>query len=83
MERKPYVSVPQAAKILRKSRIAIYKQVKSGKVEAVRIGKNYMITKTSLKRMILNRTIKDIERDINHAVKKAIREFENVLELIE
>ncbi len=83
MERKPYVSVPQAAKILRKSRIAIFKQVKSGKVEAVRIGKNYMITKTSLKRMILNRTIKDIERDINHAVKKAIREFENVLELIE
>ena len=70
MERKPYVSVPQAAKILRKSRIAIFKQVKSGKVEAVRIGKNYMITKTSLKRMILNRTIKDIERDINHAVKK-------------
>lgn len=83
MDKKDYTSIPQAAKILGKSRIAVFKQVKKGSIDAVRIGKGYMIPKSFLKKMILKKTIKDIERDINIAVKKAIKEFRNILELIE
>jgi len=83
MDKKSYASIPQAAKILRKSRIAVFKQVKKGNIDAVRIGKNYMVPKSFLKKMILNKTIKDIERDINNAIKKAMKEFKNILELIE
>ncbi len=44
MENIKYISIPQLAKILNTSRIAVYKKVKSGEIEAIRVGKNYAIS---------------------------------------
>jgi excisionase family DNA binding protein len=43
MKRKKYFSIPELAKILGISRIAVYKRVKKGDIEAIRIGRNYAV----------------------------------------
>jgi len=41
-------STPEVAKILGISRIAVFKKIKSGKLEAVKVGKGYIISKDEL-----------------------------------
>ena len=44
MKDKHYLSIPELAKLLGVSRVSIYKKVKSGEIEAIRIGRNYAIS---------------------------------------
>lgn len=43
MKENEYITIPQLAKILGLSRIAVYKKVKKGEIEAIRIGRNFAI----------------------------------------
>jgi len=43
MVKSEYISVSQFAKILGVSRIAIYKKIKKGQIEAIRIGRSFVI----------------------------------------
>ncbi len=52
MEKKEYFSIAQVAKILKISRIAVYKKVKKGQLPAIRIGKIYAIPRESILRKI-------------------------------
>lgn len=45
MVMKEYLSIAQVAKILKISRTAVYKKVKKGEIEAIRIGKIFAIPK--------------------------------------
>jgi excisionase family DNA binding protein len=40
---KEYLSIPEAAIVLGLSRIAVFKQVKKGKLPAIRIGRNWAV----------------------------------------
>lgn len=42
-EKAKFISVPEAAKILGISRIAVFKKVKKGEISAIRIGRNWAI----------------------------------------
>ncbi|MCK9613997.1 MAG: helix-turn-helix domain-containing protein [Candidatus Omnitrophica bacterium] len=83
MEKGEYFSIAQVAKILKISRIAVYKKVKKGEMAAIRIGKIYAIPKENILRKI--RKIKghtlsseDVER-IKRAVDKTIKDYGEVL----
>lgn len=43
-----YISTTEAAKILGISRVAVFKQIKSGKIKAKKIGRNFVIDKVQL-----------------------------------
>lgn len=43
-----YLSIPEAAGILGISRIAVFKQVKKGKLPAIRIGRNWAVPASAL-----------------------------------
>ena len=43
MKKKLYLSIPELARQLGISRIALYKKVKSGEIKATRIGRNFAI----------------------------------------
>jgi excisionase family DNA binding protein len=43
-----YLTIPQVAKILGISRIAVYKRVKKGQIKATKIGRNYAVPKNAL-----------------------------------
>ncbi|HNW45126.1 MAG TPA: helix-turn-helix domain-containing protein [Elusimicrobiales bacterium] len=45
---KEYLSIPEAAVLLGLSRIAVFKQVKRGKLAAIRIGRNWAVPAAAL-----------------------------------
>ena len=74
-----YLTVPQVAKIFGVSRIAIYKQVKSGKIKAVRFGRNYAIPRRTITDPT-DRTLSEADKkQLEAAVKRTIKEYGWVL----
>ncbi|PIQ86181.1 MAG: hypothetical protein COV74_05755 [Candidatus Omnitrophica bacterium CG11_big_fil_rev_8_21_14_0_20_45_26] len=55
-----YLSIPQAAKLMGLSRIAVYKQVTAGKIKAIRIGRNFAILRSAIKTPYTSRHIKSV-----------------------
>ncbi|MCD6516043.1 MAG: helix-turn-helix domain-containing protein [Candidatus Aminicenantes bacterium] len=79
MENNKYITIPQMAKILGLSRIAVYKKVKKGEIEAIRIGRNYAIHKKSVAN-ILGKDLKEKDKnEIDKAIKKTLEEYGDVL----
>lgn len=82
MKESKYLTIPQLAEILGISRIAVYKKVKKGQIEAIRIGRNYAIPKEYIYE-ILGKTLSEkTKRKIEKAVKKTVRDYGEVLKLL-
>jgi excisionase family DNA binding protein len=82
MERDKYISIPQLAKILGISRIAVYNKVKKGQIKAVKIGRNFAIPKENVTDILGNTLTKKDKKEIDSAVKKTVREYGEVLKLL-
>lgn len=82
-EKRPdYITIPQLARILGISRIAVYKKVKKGKIKAIRIGKNYLVPKKYVL-TILGKALQEEERHkIDKAIEKTVKEYGEVLKLL-
>ena len=82
MREPEYITIPQLAKLLGISRIAVYKRVKNGQIEATRIGKNYLIPKKYINALLgKSLTVEDKKR-IDAAVIKTVKEYGEVLKLL-
>lgn len=79
MEEKKLISTTEAAKIMGISRIAVFKQIKAGKIKAKKVGHSYIIDRNSLGGIYKKITSKE-EKDIEKAVKKVIKEYKHALE---
>ena len=83
MEQNEYLSIAQVAKILRISRVAVYKKVKKGQIPAIRVGKFYAIPREDvIKRIrkIKGHPLTSEEKDkIKLAVIKTVNEYGEVL----
>ncbi len=77
-----YITIPELAKILGVSRIAIFKKVKSGEIEAVKIGRNYAIPQRYVD-AFLGKTLNERDkREIDATIKKIVREYGETLKLL-
>ncbi len=77
-----YITIPELAKILGLSRIAIFKRVKKGAIKAVKIGRNYAIPRAYID-SILGKTLGDSDKkEIDMAVKKTVKEYGRTLKLL-
>jgi len=83
MEKSEYFSIAQVAKLLKISRIAVYKKVKKGQLPTIRIGKIYAIPRESILRKIRRikgHALRPEEKDkIKMAVDKTLKEYGEVL----
>lgn len=82
MKKSEYVTIPQLAKILGLSRVAVYKKVKKGQIRAVRIGRNYAIPKKYIMNILGKALDQEDKRLIDDAVKKTVKEYGQVLKLL-
>jgi len=74
-----YMTVPELAKLLGVSRIAIYQRVKKGQIPAARIGRTYVITDKTVAQ-ILGKEVSEKGRErIDAAVHRTVREYGEVL----
>lgn len=82
MTRENYITIPELAKLLGISRIAVYKRVKKGLIPAMRIGRDYVITDQTVAD-ILGRKVSDRgKKQIDDAVHRTVREYGEVLKLL-
>ena len=67
-----YFSTPQIAKMLGISRIAVFKQIKSGSLPAIKAGRSYIVAKSDL----LELYKKKLDRELKSQKKR--KKIENV-----
>jgi excisionase family DNA binding protein len=74
-----YVTIPQLAKLLGVSRIAIYKRVKKGQIPATKIGRMYVITDKTIANILGKEVTETGKKQIDAAIDKTVREYGEVL----
>lgn len=82
MEKNKYITIPELAKILGISRIAVYKKVKSGKIKAIKIGRNFAVSKKYVDNIIGNQPSEKDKKEIDAAIKRTVKEYGEVLKLL-
>jgi len=73
-----FISTSEAAKILGISRIAVFKQIKSGKLKAEKIGRNFVIDKVILIGS-LEQPDEKRKKEISDTVDQVFREYGEVI----
>ncbi len=75
MNYKDFLSTAEAAKILKVSRIAVFKKIKNGEIEAIKVGRNYIIPKEELLKALGLALGEKTKNQIDKTVKKAIEQY--------
>lgn len=65
----------EAAKILRLSRVEVFRKIKDGKINAEKVGRNYVINQDDLLEALGKVLGPKNKKKIEEAVKKAIKEY--------
>jgi excisionase family DNA binding protein len=82
MEQEKFLSTAELAKILGISRIAVFKKIKEGKINAMKVGRNFVIDRADLGE-ILGEVLKNSDKkEIDDAVKKTVREYGETLKML-
>ena len=81
MEEK-YVTIPQLAKLLGISRIAVYKKVKKGRIKAIKVGRHFAISRRYVTAILGKELGRKEKQEIDVAVKKTVKEYGEVLNLL-
>jgi excisionase family DNA binding protein len=79
MVHEKYITIPELAKLLGVSRIAIYKRVKKGQIPAEKIGKTYVITDRTIADILGKELTSRGKERIDAAVRRTVREYREVL----
>ncbi len=79
MANEKYLTIPELAKLLGVSRIAIYNRVKKGQIPASKIGKTYVITDHTIANILGKEVTKSGKKRIDAAVRKTVQEYGEVL----
>ncbi len=79
MAKERYLTIPELAKLLGVSRIAIYNRVKKGQIPATKIGRTYIITDQTIANILGKGVTRGGKKRIDAAVRKTVREYGEVL----
>ena len=79
MVKEDYITIPQLAKMLGVSRIAVYKKVKNGQIPARKVGRMYVIADRIITDILQKQVTDRKKKQIDAAVKKTVKEYGEVL----
>lgn len=82
MQKEKYLTIPQVAKLLGISRIAVYKKVKNGQIKAERIGRIYAIPRKKLFGHNEKKLTEKDKRLIDMVIRKAVRKYGETFRLL-
>jgi len=69
-----YLSTIEAAELMGISRVAVFKQIKSGKLRAEKVGRNYIIDRNDLAGIFKHITPGE-KRRVSAAVKRVVKQY--------
>lgn len=79
---KDLLSTSEAAKLLKISRVAVFKKIKSGEIKARKIGRNFVIERSNLAISKGGKLSEKEEILIRKAVRKTITNYGETLRLL-
>ena len=82
MTAEKYITIPELAKLLGVSRIAIYNRVKKGQIPARKIGRTYVITDKTVADILGKKVTPEWKKRIDAAVARTVREYGEVLKML-
>lgn len=74
-EEKMYFSTTEVGKIMHVSREAVLKKIKTGRLSAQKVGRNYIIFKEDLEAVLGNSVSPTQKEEIERIVKKAVEKY--------
>ena len=77
--RKKHITIPEPAKLLMVSRIAVYNRVKKGQIPATKIGRTYVIKDQTIASILGNKVTSRGKKRIYATVRKTVPEYGQVL----
>ena len=80
--KKEFLSTIEMAKLLGISRVAVFKKIKTGKIKAKKVGRNFVIEKKNLSEILGKVLTKEQKLEIEKSVQKTIREYGETLKLL-
>ncbi|MEK9194388.1 MAG: helix-turn-helix domain-containing protein [Patescibacteria group bacterium] len=82
MKQNRFLSTSEVAKLLGISRIAVFKKIKAGHIEAKKIGRVFVIDKKDLPEILGEVLSKNKKHEIEAAVTKTMKEYGETLRLL-
>ena len=82
MHKTRYITIPELARILGISRIALHSKVKNGEIKATKIGRSYAIDRKDVEHILGTALPEEDRRQIDAAVKKTVAEYGQTLKLL-
>jgi excisionase family DNA binding protein len=73
-----FFSTAEVAKALKVSRIAIHKKIMNGRIKASKVGRNYVIPKEEVLKLLGKSIGEENKSDIDKAVRRAVKEYGDV-----
>lgn len=73
--RKEYYSTAEVAALLNVTRVTVFRQIKAGKLVAMKIGRNYVVPKSSLVEVLGDALGEKTKRSVDRAIEKAIEDY--------
>jgi len=80
--KKKFYSTVEAAKILGISRVALFKRIKRGEIQAEKVGRNYIIAADDISPLLGNKLSDAQKNDIQKTVSRAVREYKVAFDLL-
>ena len=81
-KKEKYLSVAQLAKILGISRIAVYKKIIKGEIEAIKVGRSFIISREELGKILGETLTEKQKKIIDKGMEKTIKEYGETLKLL-
>lgn len=72
---KDFYSTSQVAQILKISRIEVFRRIKTEKLKAEKVGRNYIIPRSAVVEALGKEIGTQKKEEINQAIKRAIRDY--------
>lgn len=79
---KEFLSTGEVAKLLGISRIAVFKKIKSGGIQAQKVGRNFVIPRKELPVLLGKALSEEKKKAIEEAVQKVVKEYGETLRLL-
>ena len=81
-KKREYLTIPQLAKMLGISRIAVYRKVKKGQIKAQKIGRNYAIPSQAIGVSRSKSLSANAKKEIEAVIQRVVREYGETLRLL-
>lgn len=79
---KKHISATEMAKILGVSRTAVFNKIQKGDIKAEKVGRNYIIARDELSRILGSELSEEKKKGIEESVDKTLKEYGEALRLL-